>query len=146
MTGSTHHAAHWESLTAALVITKSDLRPAALTERLGAEPDFSRAAGPGCWGIRVFGETVPELLDVLLPRVAPLTAELAALRAEGHRVRVDIAGRIDSARRLTVPGEALARVARLGLPVSFTTESAAGNETEDFLDSLATRRTDSQQV
>ncbi|ONK12229.1 hypothetical protein [Streptomyces sp. MP131-18] len=148
MSGSTAHGAdHWESLTATLLITKSDLNPDDLTQRLGTPPDFSRSAdadagarfrgGVGCWALRTAGDDVPGALGALLPRVAPLIGELAALRAEGHRVQINVAGGIDRGRRLTVPGEILARVAGLGLPLSFTTESAAGNGTEEFLDSLA---------
>ncbi|MDT0346682.1 hypothetical protein [Streptomyces litchfieldiae] len=127
-------AENWESLTAALLITKSELNSAALTERLGVGPDFFDEAG--CWGLRAAAADVPSVLDALLPRVEPLIAELAALREEGHRVRIGISGGIDRVRRLTVPAESLARVARLGLPLAFIPESAAGNETEEFLDSL----------
>ncbi|UCM89650.1 DUF4279 domain-containing protein [Streptomyces marincola] len=118
----------WEYLTAALLITKADLDAADVTRRLGIAPDFTRAAEPGaafragagCWSAETAGDSVASLLDALLPRVAPLAGELAALRAEGHRIQVDVAGRADRARHLTVPGPALARVAALGLPLSFT--------------------------
>ncbi len=152
MAGSTARGADGgESLTAALLITKSDLDPGDLTQRLGTQADFTRSAdadaecrfrgGVGCWALTASGDDVSGALGALLPRIAPLAGELAALRAEGHRVQVDVAGRVDRVRRLTVPGDVLARVAGLGLPLSFTTESAADDGTEEFLDSLGPRAT-----
>ncbi|WP_326598223.1 hypothetical protein [Streptomyces sp. NBC_01803] len=116
----------WQSLSAALEITKSALDPASLGERLGTDIDSLSATGDDLEGI----------FDELLPKVTPLASELTALRAEGYQVRIDIKGWVESGARLTVPAGVLAQAAELALPLSFTTQANVSTETEDFLSSL----------
>ncbi|WP_165956144.1 DUF4279 domain-containing protein [Streptomyces hainanensis] len=132
----------WQSLSLALLITKADLSPDELTRRLGTEPDIARAPGEeqafregaGCWILTATASDVAGLLDALSPRVAPLASELAALREEGYRVQLDISGHIDSGmHHLTISPDLIAELARLGLPLSFTTRSSKVGSDEDLM-------------
>ncbi|RKN39259.1 DUF4279 domain-containing protein [Streptomyces hoynatensis] len=140
----------WAQLAVTLLVSGADLDPGSVTERLGVPPDFSRApgavpafrAGAGCWGLVADapGTSLPSLLDALLARVRPLSAQLRALRAEGHRVSIDVSGLVESGAELTLPPDVLSRVNELGLALSFSTEAPVTETAEDLLDQILDQR------
>lgn len=138
----------WESLGVALLITGPELDPGELTRRLGVVPDLARGPneapdfrdGAGCWALRATSGSEPGALDglvrTMLDRVRHLRPELTALRAEGHRVSLDVSGQVHHRERLVLDAELLSAVAELGVPLSFSAEITRVGDEEGFWDWL----------
>ncbi|MFF8533659.1 DUF4279 domain-containing protein [Streptomyces sp. NPDC015532] len=137
----------WDTPRAALLITGRNLEPRDITAALGITPTFSREAtrdasfrpGEGCWALQVTG--APErgfdgLVDELVALISPLLEEVQDIRRRGHSVQLDLSGHVRSGSRTFLSPYALARAARLDLPVSLTTDAGPPVRSEDLLDWL----------
>ncbi|UUN27462.1 DUF4279 domain-containing protein [Streptomyces sp. FIT100] len=114
-----------------MIIKKSDLDPEAITQRLGIEPSATRAPGPDRWGppgdtdgqwrlqcdertTRIFSEQ----LDVILKAAEGCAQILAMLRSEGFEVTLVVRGYADNDSQLSIPAAGMARISRLGVPLT----------------------------
>lgn len=137
----------WGTPRAALLITGPNLEPRDITAALDITPTFSREAtrhasfrpGEGCWALQVTG--APEqgfdgLVDELVALISPALEEIQDIRRRGHSVQLDLSGHVRSGSRTFLSPHALARAARLDLPVSLTTDADPTARSEDLLDWL----------
>ncbi|UJA11073.1 hypothetical protein HGI09_13620 [Streptomyces collinus] len=134
----------WGSLSTSLVVSGQEVDSASLLAelRLAGSDDFSSAkgvdvcSGPGWATLSVderhsasADEQAAELVALLTPR----RPALDALRKAGRSVKVDVAGVAESGSKLALSPGVLAGLAELGLPVTFTTVRASGEDEEDPL-------------
>ncbi|MFF3452094.1 DUF4279 domain-containing protein [Streptomyces sp. NPDC002667] len=137
----------WETPEVALLITGRNLKPHDITAELGIAPTFVRepAAGSsfrpdeGCWALQVTGS--PErgfegLVAELSELISPALQRIQDIRQRGHSVQLDLSGHVRSGSRAVLSPQVLANAARLGLPVSLTTDADPPARSEDLLDWL----------
>ncbi|MFF9198474.1 DUF4279 domain-containing protein [Streptomyces sp. SBR177] len=135
----------WTSITTSLAVTGSDLDPAAVERALGfarpaaRRPGLSVHHGPGWWALTVDAECSADLDGQIaeLARLAgPHLDGIGTLAGAGCRVQVAVSGTVELGGPLTLSPESAARLAALGLPVSFTTLLPDNLPAEDPLDFL----------
>lgn len=134
----------WESVSVSLVITKDDLAPALISQKLlldgsvtrepGQEPHFRQ--GDGLW-VYGYDDTLspdPEQqLDALLDDLADRREAVAELIHDGFSVQIDVAGFVATGDSLWIRPEVLQRVNDLGIPLSFTTRCTVREDDFDWL-------------
>ncbi|NUK20290.1 DUF4279 domain-containing protein [Streptomyces lunaelactis] len=116
-----------------LAIKKGDLDPGEITRRLNLQPSAVRLPGPDRWDPR--GDTdgqwrlqcderttkvFSEQLDVILSAIEGQAQILGALKVEGCNVELAVSGYGDNDSQLSFSNSEMARVSRLGIPLTLT--------------------------
>ncbi|KOG74144.1 hypothetical protein ADK77_06705 [Streptomyces antibioticus] len=93
-------------------------------------------SGPG-WATLTVDERRSKCADeqaaALIGFLKPRKSALDALKEAGRSVKVDVAGVAESGSGLYISPDVLAGLAELGVPVTFTTVRASGEDEEDPL-------------
>ncbi|WP_165956143.1 DUF4279 domain-containing protein [Streptomyces hainanensis] len=125
----THTEHPWVQTDATLVISKSDLVPEAVTERLGLEPTGTRLPGPSRWdpdgdpsGLWLLERAERELghagqVDAILDAITPSAEVLRELMDEGYDVGITTFGYVGTGAVLELSPAATTRLASLGIPL-----------------------------
>ncbi len=125
----------WTSLNTSLAVTKQGLDPKFVSEALkgGAQgADLEEAfihSGVNWWSYTLdesFAESLDSQIGSLVARISPRLTAVKKIRDAGYSVQVAIAGFVEPRQVLPVSSAAVAKLASLGLPVSFTTLKASG--------------------
>ncbi|MEU7135379.1 hypothetical protein [Streptomyces sp. NPDC046261] len=140
-----HKKLGWESPRASLIVTKPDLAPevvdAALEVR-GKAVDMLRVEAVSTdESTRVYQplEKSPaverQLLD-LANELLPMRGALEELLGQGYHMRMEISGFVKTNSVCSLEASTLALVQQLGVPLSFTTRVARGEDDSDWLESV----------
>ncbi|MFJ9820580.1 hypothetical protein ACIRU3_35975 [Streptomyces sp. NPDC101151] len=134
----------WGNLSTSLVVSGQEVDSAFLLAelQLADSEEFSSSegvdiySGPG-WATLTVDERHSENADEqaveLIGFLSPRKPALDALKEAGKSVKVDVAGIAESGSGLFVSPGVLAGLAELGVPVTFTTVRASGEDEEDPL-------------
>jgi hypothetical protein len=134
----------WGDLSTSLVVSGAGVDSAALTAelQLGDSEDFSSSegvgfsSGPGWVALTVderCSKSVDEQAAKLIAFLSPRKPALDALKKAGASVKVDVSGVAESGSGLYLSPDVLAGLAELGVPLTFTTVRASGEDEEDPL-------------
>jgi len=134
----------WGNLSTSLVVSGREVDSASLLVelQLADSEEFSSSegvdiySGPG-WATLTVDERHSKSADEqaveLVGFLSPRRQALDALRRAGKSVKVDMAGVAESGSGLCISPGVLAGLAELGVPVTFTTVRASGEDEEDPL-------------
>ncbi|MCQ4045979.1 DUF4279 domain-containing protein [Streptantibioticus rubrisoli] len=131
-------------MSTSLVITKSDLSPDFISEKLSLNASFARLPGEtpafregvGCWTYgydESFSPSVEDQLQALSGQLESRRAALAELVSQGYSVQIDITGSVETGVALWLSPTILNRVKELGVPLSFTSRCAPLKDEFDWL-------------
>lgn len=127
----------WVLSDVELVVSKDDLNPQEVTERLGLTPTGTRLPGPSRWeppgeeaGLWLFGcadrdLSLAEQLNRVLDAVEPRVESLQGLLSDGFDVTLKLVGNVGRGAMTKLPEHAVARVAALGIPLDVSVSSSA---------------------
>ncbi|MET8766158.1 hypothetical protein [Streptomyces sp. NPDC004658] len=134
----------WGDLSTSLVVSgqEVDTAPLLAALRLAGSEEFSSRegvsvhSGPGRATLTVderHSKSVDGQAAALVAFLGPRQSALDALREAGQSVRVDVTGVAEPGSGLFISPDVLAGLAELGVPVTFTTVRASGEDEEDPL-------------
>ncbi|MFF7973989.1 hypothetical protein [Streptomyces sp. NPDC007905] len=134
----------WGNLSTSLVVSGQEVNSAFLLAelQLADSAEFSSSEGVGIYsgpGWATFtvderhSKSADEQAAELIRFLSPRKLALDALKEAGKPVKVDMAGVAESGSGLYVSPDVLAGLAELGVPVTFTTVRASGEDEEDPL-------------
>ncbi|MFI1764461.1 hypothetical protein ACH41H_20760 [Streptomyces sp. NPDC020800] len=134
----------WGNLSTSLVVSGREVNSAFLLAELQLADieEFSSSEGVGIysgpgWVTLTVDERQSKSADgqaaELIGFLGPRKPALDALREAGKSVKVDVAGVAESGTKLHISPDVLAGLAELGVPVTFTTVRASGEDEEDPL-------------
>ncbi|QLE73956.1 DUF4279 domain-containing protein [Streptomyces rectiverticillatus] len=135
----------WESVCAALVVTKPGLVPEVVDTALGLKGTAVDAPGQGSvprgtvmWVYRPAEKSldVERQLGDLVGELLPLQGALARLREQGFQTRVDVSGFVKTNSVCKLEARTLALVQQLGIPLSFTARVAKSEDDSGWLESI----------
>ncbi|MET8565044.1 hypothetical protein ABZV75_32420 [Streptomyces flaveolus] len=134
----------WGDLSTSLVVSGREVDSGSLlTElQLADSEEFASLEGVGVysgsgWATLTVDERLSKCADeqaaALIGFLKPRKSALDALKEAGNAVKVDVAGVAESGSGLYISPDVLADLAELGVPVTFTTVRASGEDEEDPL-------------
>ncbi|KOV97212.1 MULTISPECIES: hypothetical protein [unclassified Streptomyces] len=134
----------WGDLSTSLVVSGREVDSGSLfielqladSEEFAALEGVGIYSGPG-WATLTVDERCSKCADeqaaALIGFLKPRKSALDALKEAGRSVKVDVAGVAESGSGLYISPDVLAGLAELGVPVTFTTVRASGEDEEDPL-------------
>lgn len=134
----------WADLTTSLVVSGQGMDSASLLSelQLAESEEFSSSEGVGIysgpgWATLTVDErhskSADEQAAELIRFLGPHKPALDALQKAGKSVKVDVSGVAESGSGLYVSPEVLTGLAELGIPLTYTTVRASGEDEEDPL-------------
>jgi hypothetical protein len=134
----------WESVSTSLIITKSDLSPDFISEKLSLNASVARfpgetpafREGAGCWTYgydESFSPSVEDQLQALTGQLESRRAALTELVNQGYSAQIDITGSVETGAALWLSPAILNRVNELGIPLSFTSRCTPAQDEFDWL-------------
>ncbi|UUN27463.1 hypothetical protein [Streptomyces sp. FIT100] len=132
----------WTSVTTSLAVTREKVDAAFVSQTLGLADSPADSTGAFIafgseWWAYTFDERFPGGLEgqavALVQQISPRMDGLRKLHDAGYAVQVAVSGTVETGNELNVSPNAVGQLARLGLPVSFTTLTASGTHDEDPL-------------
>ncbi|GAA0327136.1 DUF4279 domain-containing protein [Streptomyces turgidiscabies] len=137
----------WGAPQVALLITRPNLRPEQITEKLGMSPSFSSEgpsnsdfrSGESCWSIQVTGDggqRYDELFEELFTKISPARQAILELHRGGYTVQLHVSGHVRGKSRTHLSSAVLSHIAAWELPVCLTTDTDPPARSEDDLDWL----------
>ncbi|MFI1835122.1 hypothetical protein [Streptomyces olivaceoviridis] len=134
----------WGDLSTSLVVSGQEVDSDSLLMelRLADSEEFSLFEGVGIysgpgWATLTVDERCSKSAEgqaaELIRFLSPRKSALDALKKAGKLVKVDVAGVAESGSGLHISPDVLAGLAELGVPVTFTTVRASGEDEEDPL-------------
>ncbi|MEU1784130.1 DUF4279 domain-containing protein [Streptomyces abikoensis] len=135
----------WESAQAALIVSRPGLALEAVDAALGLKGTEPRQAGTGLavlaetsWSYRPTEKStdVEQHITALVSDLLPLQGRLDGLRAQGYRMHIDVSGFVTSNSACQLNANTIALIEQLGIPISFTTRVAKGEDDSAWLESM----------